>query len=46
VFPKTGRNYTDEQVQTQQVALVVELLVRRGSRYTDVVSNKVVEKCL
>jgi predicted O-methyltransferase YrrM len=46
VFPKTARDYTDEQIQTQQVALVVELLARRGSQYTDVVSNKVFQKCL
>lgn len=45
VFPATGRLYTDEQIAEPQVALVVDLLVRRDPRYAEVVENKVFRKC-
>jgi len=36
--------YTDEQVYTPQVALVVDLLVKRDSRYEELVKNRVYRK--
>jgi predicted O-methyltransferase YrrM len=43
-FPKTADWYTDEQIDTKQVELVVELLVRRDRRYVEVVRDKVFQK--
>jgi len=43
-FPDVRRLYTDEQIERSQVALVVDLLVRRDSAYTEVVANKIFRK--
>jgi predicted O-methyltransferase YrrM len=44
VFPDVERLYTPEQIEQTQVALVVDLLVRRDPRYTEVVPTKVFRK--
>jgi predicted O-methyltransferase YrrM len=44
VFPDVRRLYSDEQIAERQVALVVDLLVRRDPRYTEVVPNKIFRK--
>lgn len=44
VCPRMRQLYTDEQMQTRQVALIVELLVRRPGRYEEVVPNKIFRK--
>ena len=43
-FPDVERLYTDEQIDARQVALVVDLLVRRDPRYEEVVPDKVFRK--
>jgi predicted O-methyltransferase YrrM len=43
-FPPTRRLYSDEQIEAQQVALVVDLLVRGDPRYEEVVKDKVFRK--
>ena len=43
-FPEVERLYTDEQIDARQVALVVDLLVRRDERYEEVVPDKVFRK--
>lgn len=43
-FPDVARLYTEEQIDRPQVALVVDLLVRRDPRYTEVVPNKIFRK--
>jgi predicted O-methyltransferase YrrM len=44
VFPDVRRLYSDEQIATRQVQLVVDLLVRRHSGYREVVPDKVFQK--
>jgi predicted O-methyltransferase YrrM len=44
VFPATKKLYTDEQIETAQIGLVVDLLARRDSRYEEVVENKLFRK--
>jgi predicted O-methyltransferase YrrM len=44
-FPEVERLYTDEQIDARQVALVVDLLVRRDGRYEEIVADKVFRKC-
>jgi predicted O-methyltransferase YrrM len=46
VFPLTAELYTDEQIRERQVALVVDLLVKRDPRYVEVVNNKVFRKIM
>lgn len=43
-FPATSKLYTQEQIDERQVALVVDLLVRRDPRYEEVVANKIFRK--
>jgi predicted O-methyltransferase YrrM len=43
-FPLTGRLYTEEQIATQQVKMICELLVRRDPRYEEIVPNKIFRK--
>ena len=43
-FPLTGDMYTDEQIGLPQVAIIVELLVKRDARYREAVKNKVYQK--
>jgi predicted O-methyltransferase YrrM len=44
VFPDVCRLYSDEQIAQPQVALVVDLLVRRDPRYRELVADKVFQK--
>ena len=44
VHPRMREMYTDEQMQTRQVASIVDLLVRRPGRYEEVVPNKIFRK--
>lgn len=44
VNPVTAELYTDEQIEISHVALVVDLLVRRSRRYTEVVEDKIFRK--
>jgi predicted O-methyltransferase YrrM len=44
-FPDVERLYSEEQIDTCQVALVVDLLVRGNTGYEEVVENKVFRKC-
>lgn len=44
VFPKTAEWYSDEQIATPQVRLVVDLLVRRDRRYVEVVEDRIFRK--
>lgn len=43
-FPATSKLYPEEQIAARQVALVVDLLVRRDPRYVEVVENKIFRK--
>ena len=43
-FPATSKLYTEEQSGERQVALIVDLLVRRDPRYEEVVENKIFRK--
>jgi predicted O-methyltransferase YrrM len=44
VFPDVVELYTDEQIAARQVALVVDLLVRRDDRYEEIVPDKAFRK--
>jgi len=44
VLPMTAELHTQEQIEAQQVALVVDLLVRRDGRYEEVVADKAYRK--
>ena len=44
VFPLTGKLYTDEQIEAKQVKMIVDLIIRRDSRYREVVPNKIFQK--
>ncbi len=44
VFPDVRRLYSDEQINQAQIALVVDLLVRRDPRYSEVVPDKIFRK--
>jgi predicted O-methyltransferase YrrM len=44
VFPLTGKLYTPDQISTQQVKMVVDLIVKRDPRYKEVVVNKIYQK--
>ena len=41
VFPLTGKLYTAEQIESKQVKMIVDLLIRRDPRYQEVVANKI-----
>ncbi|MEY2515517.1 MAG: hypothetical protein QOJ89_2875 [bacterium] len=43
-FPASDRMYTREQMGERQVALVVDLLVRRDKRYEELVENRLFRK--
>jgi predicted O-methyltransferase YrrM len=43
-FPDVERLYTAEQIDEPQVALIVDLLVRRDPRYTEIVPDKIFRK--
>ena len=40
----TGDQYTDEQIDAKQVALIVNNLVRPDNRYKEIVTNKIFQK--
>jgi Methyltransferase domain len=42
--PHVRDQYTDEQIRTSQVTLIVELLVKRDRRYQEAVGNKIFRK--
>jgi len=42
--PEIASQYTEEQIDTRQVALIVDLLVKTDSRYKEVLKNKVFRK--
>ena len=44
VFPDVRRLYSDEQINRAQIALVVDLLVRRDPSYSEVVPDKIFRK--
>jgi predicted O-methyltransferase YrrM len=44
VFPEVRRLYSQEQIDEPQVALVVDLLVRRDPRYQEILENKAFRK--
>jgi hypothetical protein len=44
VLPITAELHAQEQIDAQQVALVVDLLVGRDGRYKEVVPHKVYRK--
>jgi predicted O-methyltransferase YrrM len=44
VFPLIERLYSDEQIDACQVKMVVDLLVRRDTRYREVLRNKIFQK--
>lgn len=43
-FPPTQSMFTEEQIKTRQVALIVDLLVRRRPNYKEVFTNKIYQK--
>lgn len=43
-YPETARQYTGEQIDAEHVRLILDLLVRRDSRYEEVVENKIFRK--
>ena len=44
VHPRMREMYTEEQMQTRQMALIVDLLVRRPGHYAEVVPDKIFRK--
>lgn len=44
VYPTTAKRYTEEQIETKQVAKIVDILVRRDTRYREVVAEKIFRK--
>lgn len=45
-FPNTSMLYTDEQIDAQQVKLIVDILVKRDSRYRQVWTDTIFQKIL
>lgn len=43
-LPIIAKQYTDEQIDAQQVKMIVDELVRRDPRYKEVVKNKIFQK--
>jgi predicted O-methyltransferase YrrM len=43
-FPATATMYTPEQIAVPQVAKIVDLLVKRDTRYEEIVPNKIFKK--
>jgi predicted O-methyltransferase YrrM len=44
VFPLTGKMYTQEQIELPQVAMIIDILVRRDPHYREIVQNKLFQK--
>lgn len=43
-FPDVERLYSEDQIDAHQVALVIDLLVRRDERYDEIVPNRIFRK--
>ena len=43
-FPLTRNLYTEEQIKTKQVRLIIDLLIRTNPRYREVVPNRIFQK--
>ena len=43
-IPEISELYTDEQIDSQQVKLIVDILVKRNSFYKEVIRNKIFQK--
>ena len=43
-FPPVKKMFTSEQIETAQVDLIIDLLVKRDSRYTEVIPSKIFRK--
>lgn len=43
-YPPTKKMFTREQMETRQVALIIDLLVKRDPSYTEVIKNKIFRK--
>lgn len=46
LVPEIAEQYTDEQIDTRQVKMIVETLVRPDNRYLELVPNKIFRKSL
>jgi predicted O-methyltransferase YrrM len=44
VYPKTAEHYTPEQIETKQIAMIVDTIVKKSGRYAQVVKNKIFKK--
>jgi predicted O-methyltransferase YrrM len=44
VFRLTGKLYTVEQIESKQVKMIIDLIIRRDPRYREVVTNKIFQK--
>jgi len=44
VFPMSRELYTEEQINERQVALVIDLLIKRDKRYEELVPNRLYRK--
>jgi hypothetical protein len=44
VFPATRKMYSEEQIHAEQVASLVDLLVKRDARYTEIAPNRIYRK--
>lgn len=42
--PEIAQQYTEEQINTKQVKMIVEAIVRTDRRYEEVVPNKIFRK--
>ena len=43
-YPDTASQYTEEQIDTEHVRLILDLLIRRDSRYEEIVKNRIFRK--
>jgi predicted O-methyltransferase YrrM len=43
-FPLTKKMFTEEQIDAKQVKMIVDILVRKDTRYREVVPNKIFQK--
>jgi hypothetical protein len=46
VFPLTSKLYTDEQIASMQVKMIINILIRPDPRYREIVPNKIYQKVL
>lgn len=43
-IPETSLLYTDEQIQSQQVKMIVDIFVKNNKQYKEIVQNKIYKK--